>query len=71
MQSEAKLEEYRRMTPAERLQLTFELIEEGWRYLSLGTEAQVQRKRQRIRQQNDLSNRRMLEAFAKLKKVVP
>ena len=43
MQSPEKLAEYRRMTPAERLMLTFELIEEGWPYLYMGTEEQVHR----------------------------
>jgi hypothetical protein len=46
MQSDAKLEEYRRMTPAERLRLTFDLIDEGWPYLNIGTEEQVPRKYQ-------------------------
>ncbi len=68
MQSKKRLEEYRQMTPSERLRLTFELIEEGWPYLTLGTEEQVRRKRQRIQEQNDLANRRMLEAFARTKK---
>ena len=68
MQSDAKLDEYRRMTPAERLRLTFELIEEGWPYLNLGTDEQVRRKHQRIREQNDLFNRRVLDALARTKK---
>ena len=37
-QSEDTFAEYRRMTPAERLRLTFDLIEEGWPYLNIGTE---------------------------------
>ena len=68
MQSDAKLDEYRRMTPAERLRLTFELIEEGWPYLNLGTDEQVRRKHQRVREQNDLFNRRVLDALARTKK---
>ena len=68
MQSAEKLAEYRRMTPAERLRLTFELIEEGWPYLNLGTEDQVRRKHQRIRQQNDLFNRRVLDALSRTKR---
>ena len=44
MQSDEKLAEYRRMTPAERLRLTFDLIEEGWPYLNIGTEEQVRRR---------------------------
>jgi hypothetical protein len=34
MQSGAKLEEYRRMTPAERHRVTCDLIEVGWPYLN-------------------------------------
>ena len=68
MQSEKKLAEYRQMTPAERLRLTFDLIEEGWPYLNVGTEEQVKRKYQRIREENDLFNRRVLEALAKRKR---
>ncbi len=33
MLSDRTREMYRRMTPEERLRLTFELIEEGWRYI--------------------------------------
>jgi len=68
MQSEKKLAEYRQMTPAERLRLTFDLIEEGWPYLNIGTKEQVQRKYQRIREENDLFNRRVLEALARRKR---
>ena len=68
MQSPEKLAEYRRMTPAERLMLTFELIEEGWPYLNMGTEEQVRRKQQLIREDNDLFNRLVLDALARTKK---
>jgi hypothetical protein len=68
MQSDAKRDEYRRMTPAERLRLTFDLIEEGWRYLNVGTEEQVRKKYQRIHEENDLFNRRVLEGLARTKK---
>ena len=33
MQSNARLEEYRQMTPAERLRLTFELIEQKFGHI--------------------------------------
>lgn len=71
MQSQKQLEEYRRMTPAERLRLTFELIEAGAPYLNIGTPEQVKRKQQLIREQNDLFNRRVLDALAKTKKDSP
>lgn len=57
MQSAAKREEYRRMTPSERLRITFDLIEEGWAYLNVGTPEQIRRKYERIKEQNDLFNR--------------
>ena len=57
--------DYRRMKPAERLKLTFELIEQGAPYLNYGTLEQVRRKHQRIREQNDLANRRILDALAR------
>lgn len=70
MQRSDQLEEYRRMTPAERLRLTFELIEGGWRYLNIGSEEHVRRKYQRIREENDLANRRILEVLARSKKAI-
>lgn len=65
MQSQKRIDDYRRMTPAERLQLTFELIEQGAPYLNYGSPDQVLRKYQRIREQNDLANRRILDALAR------
>ena len=68
MQSQKRVEKYRQMTPAERLRLTFELIEQGAPYLNLGTREQVKRKYQRIREQNDLFNRRVLDTLAQTRK---
>lgn len=65
MQSAAKREEYRRMTPSERLRITFDLIEEGWAYLNVGTPEQIRRKYERIKEQNDLFNRRVREGMAR------
>ena len=59
------LEAYRRMTPSERLQLTFEMISANTPYLFLGTPEQVDRKFELLRRQNDARNRRMLEGMAR------
>jgi len=64
------LEFYRRMTPGERLQLTFEMIRDNTPYLFLGTREQVDRKFELLRRENDERNRRMLEALARAKEPV-
>lgn len=61
------LEAYRRMTPSERLQLTFDMIRDNTPYLFHGTSDQVGRKFELLRRQNDERNRLMLEAFARAK----
>ena len=58
-------DQYKRMTPAERLRLAFDLIEEGRPYLAFGTPEQIERKRKRLEQQNDLANQRILAALVK------
>ncbi len=61
------LEAYRRMTPSERLKLTFETIRDNTPYLFLGTPDQVSRKFELLRRQNDERNRLILDAFASVK----
>jgi hypothetical protein len=61
------LESYRRMTPSERLQLTFEMIRANTPYLFIGTPDQVDRKFELLRRQNMDRNKRILEAFARTK----
>ena len=61
------LDAYRRMSLAERLQLTLELIEENTPYLLMGTPEQVDRKFELLRRENDERNRRMLEGLARLR----
>ena len=66
MLSRETLEAYRRMTPSERLSLTFQAMRESLPYLLSGDAKLVDRKFERIRQENDLGNRRMLEGLARM-----
>jgi len=59
------LEAYRRMTPSERLQLTFEAIRANTPYLFHGTTEQVDRKFELLQRQNEDRNRHLLEALAR------
>jgi len=65
MLSQETLQAYRRMTPSERLALTFQAMRESLPYLLQGDPEVVDRKFERIRRENDLGNRRMLEGLAK------
>ncbi len=65
MLSPETLESYRRMTPGQRLELTFQLADESEPWLFVGTPEQVRRKFELIRQQNDERNVRMLAAIAR------
>ena len=66
MLSRETLEAYRRMTPSERLSLTLQAMRESLPYLLSGDAKLVDRKFERIRQENDLGNRRMLEGLARM-----
>ena len=65
MLSRETLERYRRMTPSERLRLTLEMIRENTPRLFRGTEAEIERRFEILRRQNDARNRNMLEALAR------
>jgi len=65
MLSHDTLEQYRRMTPGERLALAFRLTDEATPYLFAGPPEQVKRRFELLRRQNDERNRRMLEGFAR------
>lgn len=65
MLSRETLERYRRMTNAERLKLTLEMIRENTPYLLRGTPEQVARRFELLRRQNDERNLRMLTAIAR------
>ncbi|BBO36506.1 hypothetical protein [Lacipirellula parvula] len=66
MLSEETLNEYRRMTPGQRFNLTLRAIRESIPYLDSGTPDQVERRFQLIRRENDLRNENMLKAMARL-----
>ena len=61
------LEAYRRMTPSERLKLTFEMIRSNTPYLFHGSTDQVDRKFELMRRQNDDRNRLTLELLTRTK----
>ncbi len=65
MLSKETLEQYRRMTPSERLAQTILSMEGIDRALLTGTEQQVDRKFELLRRENDLRNTNMLTAIAK------
>jgi len=65
MLSRESLEQYRRMTPAERFRLTLRMIEEEIPYLLRGTPEQIDRRFELLRLQNDERNRRMLAGIAR------
>lgn len=64
MLSPETLESYRRMTPGERLQLTFRLMRGCDRALCTGTAEQVNRKFDLLRRENQFRNENMLKAIA-------
>jgi len=61
--SKQSLETYRRMTPGERLALTFEMIRENTPYLLAGSPDVVDRRFELLRRENDLRNARLLAAL--------
>ncbi len=64
MLSRERLEEYRRMTPGERLALSLQAMREAWPYLWRGTPEEVDRRFEAIRRENDARNRAMLKRLA-------
>jgi hypothetical protein len=65
MLSRETLEAYRQMTPGQRLELTFRMIEESIPYLLAGPPEVVDRRFELLRRQNDERNRLMLAAIAR------
>ena len=57
MLSDETIEEYRRMTPGQRLKLTLQMIRENIPYLLRGTPEQVDRRFELLRRENDLRER--------------
>jgi hypothetical protein len=68
MLSQETLDDYRRMTPAERLLLSLQMMREAVPYLLAGPPDMVDRRFELIRRQNDERNRRMLEAIARTRR---
>jgi hypothetical protein len=68
MLSRETLEQYRRMTPGERLALTLKLTAESEPFFAHGTPEQIDRKFELLRRENDERNRRMLEAIARTRR---
>ena len=67
MLSQETLDQYRRMTPGQRFNLTLRAIRENIPYLDSGTPEQVARRFELIRRENDLRNENMLKAMARLR----
>jgi hypothetical protein len=65
MLSKETLEQYRRMTPSERMALTIQSMEGSDLALLSGTAQQVDRKFELLRRENDLRNTNMLTSIAK------
>jgi hypothetical protein len=67
MLSKETLETYRRMTPGQRLELTFAMIRENTPFLLAGSPDVVDRRFELLRRENDERNRNMLAAIARTK----
>ncbi|RLT17503.1 MAG: hypothetical protein DWI27_06470 [Planctomycetota bacterium] len=67
MLSKETLESYRRMTPGERLALTFKMIQENTPYLLAGRSDVVDRRFELLRRENDRRNERILTALAAMR----
>ncbi len=68
MLSREALEEYRRMTDSQRLQLTLQMIRESTPALLQGPPEVVDRRFELLRRQNDERNLRMLTGIARTRK---
>ena len=66
MLSRETLERYRRMTNAERMQLTIEMIRENTPYLLKGPPDVVARRFELLRRQNDERTQNMIDGMAHL-----
>jgi hypothetical protein len=68
MLSQETLERYRKMTPGERLELTFQMMRENTPYLFQGSEELIDRRFELLQRENDARNRNMAEVFGRLRK---
>jgi hypothetical protein len=68
MLSDEQLAAYRRMTPGERLTLTFEMLDWSFPQLLCGPAAVVDRRFELLNRQNDERTRALLEGLAQAEK---
>ena len=65
MLSQETLEEYRRMTPGERLTLTFKMMRDAAQFLTNGSPDMLDRKFELIRRENDARTENILQGLAR------
>jgi hypothetical protein len=65
MLSQETLEEYQRMTPGERLSMTFKMMRDAAQFLKNGPPDALDRKFEIIRRENDARTRNMLQGLAR------
>jgi hypothetical protein len=70
MLSKETLEEYRKMTPGQRLSLTLRMIKENTPYLFKGPPEVVDRRFELLHRENEARNKNMLTAIARTRKDV-
>jgi hypothetical protein len=68
MLSKETLDQNRRLTVGERLDLTFEMMRDNTPYLLQGSEEIVARRFELIKRENDLRNERILATLSRLRK---
>ena len=68
MLSQKTLDQNRRLTVGERLELTFEMMRDNTPYLLQGSEEIVARRFELIKRENDLRNERILATLSRLRK---
>lgn len=71
MLSREKLEEYRRMTPGERLALTLRMTEEAEPYLLAGPPEVVEKRFELLNRENDKRNKNIVETLQRVKNLKP
>ena len=70
MPSDEQLEQYRRMTPSKRLDLSLQMLREQWPALMHGDKDRVDRKFELLTMQNDERNKALLAGMAHLAKTL-
>ena len=68
MLSQETLDQNRRLTVGERLDLTFEMMRDNTPYLLQGSEEIAARRFELIKRENDLRNERILATLSRLRK---